>query len=56
MRLLLLRNGNRNMWLAMKVVDEQSAYLRLKPGEYDPERMYKLLKGVLGANREPHES
>jgi transcription-repair coupling factor (superfamily II helicase) len=34
----------------VKVVDEKSAYLRLKPEEGDtPEEMYRLLRGVLGA-------
>jgi transcription-repair coupling factor (superfamily II helicase) len=32
----------------VKVVDEKSAYLRLKPEEDDPEVMYRLLLGVLG--------
>ena len=33
----------------VKVVDEKSLYLRLKPGEDEPEVMYELLKAVLGA-------
>jgi transcription-repair coupling factor (superfamily II helicase) len=32
----------------VKVVDEKSAYLRLKPEEDDPEALYRLLTGVLG--------
>jgi transcription-repair coupling factor (superfamily II helicase) len=31
----------------LKVVDEKSVYLRLRPGEDDPEPMYGLLVGVL---------
>ena len=32
----------------VKVVDEKSLYLRLRPGEDEPEAMYGLLKAVLG--------
>ncbi|HET6573163.1 MAG TPA: transcription-repair coupling factor, partial [Fimbriiglobus sp.] len=31
----------------LKVVDEKCLYLRLRPGEDDPEAMYRLLQGVL---------
>jgi hypothetical protein len=31
----------------VKVVDEKSLYLRLRPEEDDPEPMYELLKHVL---------
>jgi hypothetical protein len=32
----------------VKVVDEKSAYLRLKPDEDAPEKTYRLLLRVLG--------
>ena len=35
----------------VKVVDEKSAYLRLRPEEDDPESIYRLLIAVLGAGR-----
>jgi transcription-repair coupling factor (superfamily II helicase) len=50
---LSYRNRNKAEQLAkrsrgrVKVVDEKSAYLRLRPGEDNPEAMYELLRGVL---------
>jgi transcription-repair coupling factor (superfamily II helicase) len=37
----------------LKVVDEKSLYLRLRPGEDDPEATYRLLQSVLNPPREP---
>lgn len=37
----------------LKVIDEKTAYLRLKPGEDDPEAMYGLLTEVLNTGAEP---
>ena len=47
-RRLAARSGGR-----VKVVDEKSAYLRLRPEEDDPAAVYALLVGVLGGATEP---
>jgi transcription-repair coupling factor (superfamily II helicase) len=40
----------------LKVVDEKSAYLRLKPGEDDAEAMYALLRRVLRRDAEARQT
>jgi len=40
----------------VKVVDEKSAYLRLRPEEDDPEAIYRLLIAVLNPDARPVQS